>query len=175
MVGGVRTDLSARSSLPGLWAAGEVASTGVHGANRMAGNSLVEALVFGRRAALSIAAELPDQGALDDPPALAEEPATDTSEVRGRLRAAMWEHAGPIRTAEGLRRGLDALDEVAADLGPPARDPDQLELHSAVVVCRAIAAGALLRTETRGGHVRDDHPDSAPTWAGIHTERTAPA
>ncbi len=87
----------------------------------------------------------------------------------------MWEHAGPIRTADGLQQALDALDGVADALGPPARDAAQLELHSAVTVGRAIAAGALLRTETRGGHVRDDVPGTDPRWHGVHTERTAPA
>jgi L-aspartate oxidase len=175
MMGGVRTDLSARTSLPGLWAAGEVASTGVHGANRMAGNSLVEALVFGHRAAASIAAELPDHGPLDEPPALVDAAAGDTGRLRGQLRMAMWEHAGPIRRADGLQRALDDLGAVAAALGPPARDATQLELHSAVTVGRTIAAGALLRGETRGGHVRDDAPLTDPRWDGVHTERTAPA
>jgi L-aspartate oxidase len=175
MVGGVRTDLWARTSLPGLWAAGEVASTGVHGANRMAGNSLVEALVFGRRAALSMTTELAEHGPLDEPPDLVATPAGDTARLRDRLRLVMWEHAGPIRTGDGLRQALDGLDEVAAALGPPARDPDQLELHSAVVTGRAIAVSALVRTETRGGHVRDDHPGTDPAWTGVHTERTTPA
>ena len=175
MVGGVRTDLSARTSLPGLWAAGEVASTGVHGANRMAGNSLVEALVFGRRAALSIVDELPDQGGLDAPPSLADASAGRTDALRRRLRTTMWELVGPIRTEAGLRRALEELDVLATELGPPAADRDQLELHSAVVTARAIATGALLRPETRGGHVRDDHPHADPAWAGVHTERTAPA
>ncbi len=174
MVGGIRTDLAGRSSLPGLWAAGEVASTGVHGANRMAGNSLAEALVFGRRAALSMAADLPGHGPTDDAPELAATVTADTDEVRMRLRTTMWELAGPIRTADGLREALDALTAIADELGPAARDRAQLELHSAVVVGRAIAAGALLRTETRGGHVRDDAPLADPAWAGVHTERTAP-
>lgn len=174
MVGGVRTDLHARTSLSGLWAAGEVASTGVHGANRMAGNSLVEALVFGRRAARSIAAELPDHGPLDAPPPLVDAPVDDTPDLRRRLREVLWQHAGPIRTATGLSAGLAALDEIEAAVGAPARDPAQLELHSAITVGRAIATAALLRTETRGGHVRDDHPEADPTWAGVHTERTEP-
>ena len=174
MVGGVRTDLWGRTSLPGLWAAGEVASTGVHGANRMAGNSLVEALVFGRRAALSVAADLPEHGPVGEAPALLDGGPGDTAALRERLRSAMWELAGPIRTRTGLQRCLEALAEVAEALGPPARDPAQLELHNGVVVGRAIAAGALLREETRGGHVRDDHPTAEPRWSHVHTERTTP-
>ncbi len=174
MVGGIRTDLWGRTSLPGLWAAGEVASTGVHGANRMAGNSLVEALVFGRRSALAMTADLPDHGPTDDVPTLTDDGPGDTAAVRTRLRETMWELAGPIRTATGLTRALDELADIAERLGPPSRDLDQLELHNAVVVGRAIAAGALLRDETRGGHVRDDHPEHDPAWAGVHTERTEP-
>jgi succinate dehydrogenase/fumarate reductase flavoprotein subunit len=102
-------------------------------------------------------------------------PLGDTAALRRRLRDVMWDHAGPIRTATGLSDGLAALDEVEQALGRPARDPDQLELHAAVAVGRAIATTALLRTETRGGHVRDDHPTADPAWAGVHTERTQPA
>jgi L-aspartate oxidase len=176
MVGGIRTDLWGRTSLPGLWAAGEVSSTGVHGANRMAGNSLVEALVFGRRSALAMAAALPPHAdATDEPPALVDDGPGDTSALRDRLRRTMWELAGPIRTADGLHRALATLTSIADDLGPPAHDETQLELHNAVVVGRAIAAGALLREETRGGHVRDDAPATDPRWHGVHTERTTPA
>ncbi len=176
MVGGVRTDPDGRTSVRGLYAAGEVASTGVHGANRMAGNSLVEALVFGRRAALAIARSLPDHNRNTDPqPALADRPATDDLPgLRARLRQMLWETAGPIRDAEGLQRALVELDAFEDELGPPARDAHQLELHAAITVGRAIAAGALLRDETRGGHVRDDHPDTELKWHGVHTERTSP-
>lgn len=174
MVGGIRTDLWGRTSLPGLWAAGEVASTGVHGANRMAGNSLVEALVFGRRAALSMAQDLPAHGPVEDVPILVGGGPGDTSAIRTRLRDTMWELAGPIRTAAGLTQALEELAAIGDELGPPSHDPDQLELLNAVLVSRTIAAGALLRDETRGGHVRDDHPAADPRWAHVHTERTEP-
>lgn len=177
MVGGVRTDLDGQTSVRGLWAAGEVASTGVHGANRMAGNSLVEALVFGRRAALAIARNMPPTHRdVDRPPILVDDPAaTDLVALRSDLREAFWRGAGPIRTAAGLRQVLDELDGVRDRLGPPARHGDQLELHAAVTVARTIAACALLREETRGGHVRDDFPERDPRWSGVHTERTTHA
>ena len=107
-------------------------------------------------------------------PALADDGPGDTAALRDRLRTTMWELAGPIRTGTGLQRCLDALAGIAEALGPPAHDPTQLELHNAVVVGRAIAAGALLREETRGGHVRDDHPRTDPCWSSVHTERTTP-
>ncbi|MFP5308320.1 MAG: L-aspartate oxidase [Actinomycetes bacterium] len=177
MVGGVRTDLDGRTSLAGLWAAGEVASTGVHGANRMAGNSLSEALVFGARAAESIAAELaagagPD-GPLDAPPALAEPTAGagDLDALRARLRETMWKGAGPVRDDAGLRWCLAELDAIADALGPRADHPDHVELTSAVTAARLVASSALLRTESRGGHVRDDHPATDPAWGDVHIER----
>jgi L-aspartate oxidase len=176
MVGGVRTDLHARTSVPGLYAAGEVASTGVHGANRMAGNSLAEALVFGRRAALAIAAELPPvHGSLPPPEAFAGASTADLATVRSRLQATMWTGAGPLRSAERLRRVLDDLDRLDTELGPPAADAGQLELGLAVTTARLIATGALARTETRGGHVRDDHPEPLATWGGIHIEQVRTA
>jgi L-aspartate oxidase len=179
MVGGVRTDLWARTSVPGLWAAGEVASTGVHGANRMAGNSLVEALVFGRRAGHAIgrwvarSAEAP-RPPTDTPSQLPPSAGSRPAAVRDRLRTGMWQHAGPARSASSLRTALKLLDDVGLELGAPSVDTDQLELHAAVTTSRAIVAGALLRTETRGGHVREDAPDADPAWAGVHLERTAP-
>jgi L-aspartate oxidase len=176
MVGGVRTDPDGQTSVRGLWAAGEVASTGVHGANRMAGNSLVEALVFGRRAALAISRSMPStHRATDAPPALAAgSTCDDLPDLRDRLRQMMWRNAGPIRTETALLQALDELDALEDELGPPATDPTQLELLAAITVSRAIAAGALLRDETRGGHIRDDHPSSSTRWQGVHTERTAP-
>lgn len=177
MVGGVRTDLWARTSLPGLWAAGEVASTGVHGANRMAGNSLTEALVFGRRAARSIARAAPAVAAdLGPPPALdgGVVDAGRLAAVRSRIRTEMWRAAGPIRTESSLRAGMEALDAIAEDLGPPAPDPVHVELHHALAAGRVVVDAALRRRESRGGHVRDDHPGPDPGWAHVHVETIRP-
>ena len=178
MVGGVRTDVDGRTSVPGLWAAGEVASTGLHGANRLASNSLTEALVFGRRSARAIAAAgRACPGDLGPPPHLvpsAHAPA-GLADLRARLREAMWRGAGPIRSAKGLARVATELDAFADELGAPTTDPVQIELWHAVTAGRLIADGARRRPESRGGHVRTDAPDRDPAWDGVHLESVRPA
>ncbi len=173
LVGGVRTDLDGRTSLPGLWAAGEVASTGLHGANRMAGNSLAEALVYGARAAGSIAAEgRAATDALVDRPDL-RSPTLEAGEIdtwRNDLRESNWEGIGPVRSAASITKAEQALDDLAERLGPPDSDPNAQELRAAVTISRLIARHAAIRPETRGGHVRIDHPDADPTLAGVHHE-----
>jgi L-aspartate oxidase len=136
-MGGIATDLDARSSLPGLLAVGECACTGLHGANRLASNSLSECFVFGRRAALAALEEPP--AARGAAPALADVAAPD-ARPSPQTRAALWRHAGLVRDAAGL-------EELARDEHPLAR---------------LIAAGALARTESRGVHRRADHPDTDP-------------
>ncbi|MBW3657836.1 MAG: L-aspartate oxidase [Actinobacteria bacterium] len=179
MVGGVRTDLEGRTSVPGLFAAGEVASTGVHGANRMAGNSLTEALVLGARAAEEIGRELATvaHGDLGTPPPMADDgpDGEALADLRNRLRDAMWRGAGPTRTAASLRATLAALDGLVGELGPVREDATSVELSHALVAARLVAAAALLRPESRGGHVREDHPDRDPAWDGVHLERVRPA
>ena len=128
-IGGIVTDLDGGSTVPGLYAAGECACTGVHGANRLASNSLLECLVFGRRAALAALAE-PVPAAV--PPTVVEPEQAVTPE----LRSALWHDAGLIRGAAGLTRLLDA----------PAP------------LVRLIAGSALARTESRGVHFREDFP-----------------
>jgi L-aspartate oxidase len=131
VMGGVTTDLDARSTVLGLYAVGECACTGLHGANRLASNSLSECFVFGRRAALAAL----DEPATGGPPAPA--PADDPAPPPARAtRTAMWRDAGLERTAEGLERLRD--------------DPHPL--------ARLVAASALAREETRGAHARADFP-----------------
>ena len=184
MVGGVRTDLWARTSLPGLYAAGEVASTGVHGANRMAGNSLVEALVFGGRAAAAIAQDLPGPDRAGSGPAPDIDRAavdTDLDRARPDLRARTSAGAGPIRSAASLQRLGDDLAVLAARLGttPTAptvhADPAVTALRRALYASELIRSSALVRAESRGGHVRTDFPEAHPGWAGLHLERVGPA
>ncbi|MFN2616254.1 MAG: L-aspartate oxidase [Thermoleophilaceae bacterium] len=141
VMGGVATDLDGRSSLPGLYAVGECACTGLHGANRLASNSLAECFVFGRRAALAGTGEeqpAPDSG----PPEL---PAEPPSPGEG-TRAALWEHAGLVREADGLRLLLD--------------DPFPL--------ARLIARACLAREESRGAHQRADHPQAEAALDARH-------
>ncbi|PWU25403.1 MAG: aspartate oxidase [Candidatus Rokuibacteriota bacterium] len=136
-VGGIVTDLDGRTEVLGLYAAGECAATGVHGANRLASNSLLECLVFGRRAALASASEptlptsLPEYHDVRAP-----EPVTP------ELRRALWEDAGIVRDAAGLERLLDSPHPVA----------------------RLVAESALVRAESRGSHFRADHPVEDPAF-----------
>ncbi len=145
MMGGIATDLEARATLTGLYAVGECSCTGLHGANRLASNSLSECFVFGARAARSAAA----QPEVD--PAAAAEPARDTAPVPPPAislasREALWQDAGLERDAAGLSRLTD--DE-----------------HPLV---RLIAGNALARTESRGAHQRTDFPDRDPGFDGLH-------
>ena len=129
-IGGIATDLDGRTSLPGLYAAGESACTGVHGANRLASNSLLECVVFGRRAALA-ALEEPRPSTASGETVLSDEPPPAPE-----VRSALWREAGLIRNGEGLERLLDSPHPLA----------------------RLIACGALARTESRGVHFREDFP-----------------
>lgn len=166
LMGGVRTDVHGRTSLPGLYAAGEAACTGVHGANRLASNSLLEGLVFGVLAAEAVIA---DDG--KDQRAVVREQAADVvpeaSSVTGEraterwiaeLRNLMWKYAGLLRDANGLReaqRGLDAL-AVTMPRGMFRRALEARNLHT---VAGLIVAAALGREESRGAHYRNDFPE----------------
>ncbi|MBS7542200.1 L-aspartate oxidase [Ancylobacter oerskovii] len=140
-MGGVEVDARGRTSLPGLWACGEVASTGLHGANRLASNSLVEALAY----ASWIAADVADGTAPGDPaPAAVPEAAAPPSPA---LRALMERHVGVVRDEAGLRQAVAALAAAGDD--------------DAARVALMVASGALARAESRGGHFRTDHPHPA--------------
>jgi len=163
-MGGVETDLDGRASVEGLWAVGEVASTGVHGANRLASNSLLEAIVFGKRIADELRdaeIEIPDgAGAPADRMELASRPAN--AAVMAQLREAMSEHCALIRNADGLADLIDFIRELNDH-------PDMTSgLKSAVVTAEIIAQGALMREESRGGHFREDFPDTDAE--AFHTE-----
>jgi len=157
-LGGVATDLHGRTSIPGLFAAGECAATGVHGANRMAGNSLTEAVVFGRRAAGAMAAEPSETNGTPD---AAEVPSSTEDDDGWRtLRRTMAEGAGLIRSAESLRDAAKILSDLegSGDEG----------LRLASVAGRLICTGASQREESRGTHFRSDFPSTEPAWDGRH-------
>ena len=155
-MGGVSTDLSGRTSLPRLYAAGEVASVGVHGANRLASNSLLEALVFGGRAAAAMCEDdlgSPSSGTVVQP--AAEETSDSVSE---QIRAATWSCAGVIRNAQGLEKGLALLRTLEAG---------GLTAQNLLAVAILVHESALARTESRGAHYREDFPD--PGKLALHS------
>jgi L-aspartate oxidase len=160
--GGVASDVSGRTELPGLFAAGEVARTGMHGANRLASNSLLEGLVVGARAGRAAVEHASDAGA---PMAKAEEP-QHTALDRHVLQTAMTEYASVVRDAAGSRRLTDTL---AAATPRPMTTRAAAEDVALTVTARAVAAAALARTESRGCHHRGDHPDADPAQAFSRT------
>lgn len=156
-MGGIQTNLDGFTGIPGLYAIGECASTGVHGANRLASNSLLDGLVFGHRAAIharhnarnrekgrEIPVVIPDI----QPPALT------------RLRQVMSSHVGVERNRAGLNRALDVIDQLTQRFGPA----------SALLAARFVVEAALARSESRGGHYRTDYPDTH--GRGIHSSLT---
>lgn len=163
MMGGVETDLDGRTSVPGLFAAGEAACTGVHGANRLASNSLLEGLVFGARAAAAMDAPLRPavlRGVLDEPVTLPRGQG-DLPDDQA-IRDMMWRQAGVLRSREGLASAVGALTawwaaiEHARQQAPGARDLRRLA--SLAAVGTLVARAALRREESRGGHFRQDFP-----------------
>jgi L-aspartate oxidase len=169
LMGGIRTDLGGRTSVAGLYAAGEVACTGVHGANRLASNSLLEGLVFGARAAQSMLADglplAPASIVADAGPAPKRLPAREAMRVEemiASLQASMWTHAGLLREESSLRQGLAAqvaCEAALAEIAAGGRASRRLaEAWSMSRVAHAILVSALARTESRGAHFRNDYP-----------------
>jgi L-aspartate oxidase len=174
--GGVRTDLFGRTNVPGLYACGEVACTGVHGANRLASNSLLEGLVFAARIADELARSLPPAGE----PAIDERDAglLPSSALVG-VQAAMAAGAGVLRNADSLAGAAASLARIGAERGidtergtdtgrgsevePCVEAWEATNLHT---VANALVAGARLRAETRGCHWREDYPETSPAWRG---------
>ena len=159
-LGGVATDINGCTSVPRLYAAGECAATGVHGANRMAGNSLAEAVVFGRRAALTMASEGRGNDVTDDEDDVDGGVSMLDPDAWNRLREAMAAGAGLTRDAEGLRRALGEAESIGSS-GPEALKRAAL---AASLICRA----ALDRMESRGVHFRVDHPNADAAWVDRH-------
>ena len=172
-IGGIRVDLDGRSSVPGLFAVGECACTGVHGANRLAGNSLAEALVFGRRAARAIGAPAPEKHPADLAPPEVTGGRQDLGGAWRGLRVACSAALGIERDAAGLQTLDRALQPLAE--GPVPADPERATLRAAAICARLVARGALLRTESRGVHWRSDHPAPDPSWEGVRLNLSRPA
>ena len=182
MCGGVLTDLDGATALPGLWAAGEVACTGVHGGNRLASNSLLEGMVFGARVVEAVlrgkdrpdptGALLPllapaevregDVGAVrlpDAPSTPAGNGPSDPAKARERLQRAMSAGAGVTRDARSLETARAEVEAVGAEVAPEG------ELANLLVVAMAVVRGATARQESRGGHRRSDFPETSPSFS----------
>jgi L-aspartate oxidase len=161
LMGGVQTDVDGRTTLPGLYAAGEVACTGVHGANRLASNSLLEGLVFGALAAEAMIADAPtaQEGSTAVPDAVEGGATSEANTERwiAELRELMWKDAGLLRDANGLREAQRLLNALAAMMprGLSRRAVEARNLHT---VAGVIVGSALGREESRGAHYRIDFP-----------------
>jgi L-aspartate oxidase len=192
--GGVITDLSGATAMTGLWAAGEVACTGVHGANRLASNSLLEGMVFGARLAESIlagaegpshtgvlGAYLEDGGEPADPGVASPwsdpdgsvahdevadiESRPDVAKTREHLQRLMTEGAGVVRSAGSLTAAARAIGAIGSAVGE-GTPPDRAhgELANLVTAARSLLSSAAVRCETRGAHARSDHPVALDHW-----------
>lgn len=171
MIGGVRVDLDGRTSVPGLLACGEAACTGFHGANRLASNSLLEALVLGETCGAAAAevvseSEPVDLREVDQRGAVFSkaEPGCDVGEMRRRFCEETWAHIGIHRTASGLRRMTTLAEEALSRVRQCAPSRRVLEFRNIVITAAVIAAMAERRTESRGVHFRDDFPRAHERW-----------
>lgn len=169
-MGGIRTDLDGRSTVPGLYAAGEVTCTGVHGANRLASNSLLEGLVFGARA--GEAAVVDDLGSnisnerskMSTSGARDKKSVTISTAVKKRVKRVMWERVGILRDRDSLHRAISEFEQItSADLSTSS--------HNFVTLALLVARAALWREESRGGHFRNDFAEPDEKWRHHSVQR----
>ena len=173
MIGGATVDAVGRTSLPGLFAAGEVTSSGLHGANRLASNSLLEGLVYGARAGRAASDEaLSEQRAdafgvplLSNAKAVEANGSLDLNDIRNSLRSLMWRHVGVERTGTSLLEAREAVEGWCRYVLPQQfADPPGWQLQNMLEVARLMIQSAIHRRETRGVHVRSDFPETSDAW-----------
>jgi len=173
MIGGVAVDADGRTDLPGLLAAGEVTSSGLHGANRLASNSLLEGLVYGARAGAAASTDVLAMEDRDDlhVPLLSNprqqemhEP-LDLEDIRNSLKSMMWRKVGVDRSGSSLAEALEAVEGWCRYVLPRQfYEPRGWQLQNMREVGRLMIRGAIVREETRGVHTRHDHPEAVPRW-----------
>ena len=171
LMGGVKTDASGRTSIPGVYAAGETAATGLHGANRFPSNSLLEAVVFGARAGIAMMQDVPGSKAspahlpgslapntwnhCDKPAEKPKAKPDDDLAARNKLREVMWKQVGILRHRQELKSAIESLKEIAV---PGKEKRGDLELQHLQCLATLVARCALAREESRGSHYRADFP-----------------
>lgn len=172
MMGGIEVDMEGRTNVPGLWAIGEASCTGLHGANRLASNSLLEAIVYGvaagvgaSEAARAITDEqhlrvLPISNQIKTP----RNPMLHLQDIKNTLKSVMWRNAGVKRNAELLTDGLETLSQLKRFMRGEQIDSEGWDLQNMLQIGTIIMNAALLREETRGGHTRTEFPDRRPEW-----------
>jgi L-aspartate oxidase len=180
IMGGICTDLNGCTTIKSLYACGEAARTGVHGANRLASNSLLEGLVFAHRIYQHIAAHIPTDCLYGSSDEISEEmikswmlnPAmvknrfgseNGDGNLSHQLRSIMWTKAGLVRTRDGLQEAIRYITEIQKDISP-----GNIELRNMATIAGLVAEAALEREESRGGHTREDFPKSSLTWRDRH-------
>jgi L-aspartate oxidase len=161
-MGGIRTNMDGQTSVKGIYAAGETASTGVHGANRLASNSLLEGLVFGARAGKVMRDEIrhstnTESAKISSPQKQTQASSEGSEEKVEQVQDLMWQDVGIVRTAEGMKRAIQQLEAIRSNMGTPRsrRDWEMLNLNIAGLL---VARSALAREESRGAHYRTDFP-----------------
>jgi L-aspartate oxidase len=172
IMGGVKIDLNGATRLPGLYAAGETACAGVHGANRLASNSLLEGLVFGQRAGKAAGRyarssnreRLGSPGSFRFPDHFGESSDVETAKIRTDLQECMWEQAGIIRSEEGLARVLKAIALWQDRMGAASLSQSKIELNNMLTVAQQIALAAEIRKGSIGAHYREDYPGKGKGW-----------
>lgn len=173
MMGGIRADLYGVTSLPGLYACGEVACNGVHGANRLASNSLLDGLVYGYRIVEKAIPELEkfDQD-LDQIPLFVSEPKRKdkptVNNYRERLQKLMFQKVGILRSEESLKEALEQIEELAEYLDYECSCMEDWETQNMIQIARIMIGGALARKESRGAHHRLDYPEPNPEYQSRH-------